>query len=145
MAKVFITGGTGCIGAVTVYQLITQYGDEIEQVLIASRSASSDQLEIWFGESLQRYVDEGRIAFARVDIGDQQSLQSTLEAFQPTHLIHLGALQSPDCASNPGKRFSREFGRDDESVQYDRGFGAPFKASRVRQFGSSVREACDVS
>ncbi len=103
MAKVFITGGTGCIGAVTVYQLITQYGDEIEQVLIASRSASSDQLEIWFGESLQQYVDEGRIAFARVDIGDQQSLQSTLEAFQPTHLIHLGALQSPDCASNPEK------------------------------------------
>ena len=50
MAKVFITGGTGCIGAVTVYQLITQYGNEIEQVLIASRSSSADQLEIWFGD-----------------------------------------------------------------------------------------------
>ncbi|MDG2181156.1 MAG: NAD(P)-dependent oxidoreductase [Mariniblastus sp.] len=103
MAKVFITGGTGCIGAVAVYQLITQYGDEIEQVLIGSRSSSTDQLEIWFGESLQQYVNEGKIAFAQVDIGDQQSLQGTLETFKPTHVIHLGALQSPDCASDPAK------------------------------------------
>ncbi len=103
MAKVFITGGTGCIGAVTVYQLITHYGDEIEQVLIASRSSSVEQLEIWFGESLTRYVDEGKIAFAQVDLGDHQSLQDTLETFRPTHVIHLGALQSPDCASNPEK------------------------------------------
>ncbi|MDC3224934.1 NAD(P)-dependent oxidoreductase [Mariniblastus sp.] len=103
MAKVFITGGTGCIGAVTVYQLITQYGNEIEQVLIASRSSSADQLEIWFGERLQQYVNEGKIAFACVDIGDPKSLQHTLETFEPTHVIHLGALQSPDCASNPEK------------------------------------------
>lgn len=103
MAKVFITGGTGCIGAVTVYQLITQYGDEIEQVLIASRSSSADQLEIWFGDSLQKYVNDGKITFARVDLGDQESLQHTLVTFQPTHVIHLGALQSPDCASNPEK------------------------------------------
>jgi nucleoside-diphosphate-sugar epimerase len=103
VSKVFITGGTGCIGAVTVYQLVTQYGDEIEQVLIASRSSSADQLEIWFGDSLQQFVNDGKIAFARVDISDPKSLQHTLETFEPTHVIHLGALQSPDCASNPEK------------------------------------------
>jgi FlaA1/EpsC-like NDP-sugar epimerase len=88
VSKVFITGGTGCIGAVTVYQLVTQYGDEIEQVLIASRSSSTDQLEIWFGDSLQQFVNDGKIAFARVDISDPKSLQHTLETFEPTHVIH---------------------------------------------------------
>jgi nucleoside-diphosphate-sugar epimerase len=26
VARIFITGGTGCIGAVTVYKLLAQYG-----------------------------------------------------------------------------------------------------------------------
>ena len=31
MSKIFITGGTGCIGAVTVFKLLTGFGDQIEQ------------------------------------------------------------------------------------------------------------------
>lgn len=103
MARIFITGGTGCIGAVTVYKLLTEYGDQIEQVLIASRSNSADQLEIWFGDTLQTHVNDGKIAFARVDIGDNKSLHHTLHQFKPTHVIHLGALQSPDCNALPEK------------------------------------------
>ena len=103
MAKIFITGGTGCIGAVTVYKLLTQYGNQIEQVLIASRSSNADQLEIWFGDTLQKHVNDGKLAFARVDIGDTKSLQHTLDQFKPTHVIHLGALQSPDCDAYPEK------------------------------------------
>jgi len=101
VARIFITGGTGCIGAVTVYQLLTKYGDRTEQVLIASRSSSTDRLEIWFGDTLRKHVNDGKIAFARVDIGDRRSLDHTLREFQPTHVIHLGALQSPDCAADP--------------------------------------------
>lgn len=103
MARIFITGGTGCIGAITVHKLITEYGDEIEQVLIASRSSSTDQLALWFGNSLQQHVDDGRIAFVQLDIGDDRSLGSAMREFRPTHIIHLGALQSPDCASHPEK------------------------------------------
>ncbi|MGI9428442.1 MAG: NAD-dependent epimerase/dehydratase family protein [Bythopirellula sp.] len=103
MARIFITGGTGCIGAVTVHKLLTEYGDSIEQVLIASRSSSTDQLEIWFGNELPRYIDERKIAFAQLDISNQELLRDTLQKFQPTHLIHLGALQSPDCAADPEK------------------------------------------
>ncbi|MFK7770103.1 MAG: NAD-dependent epimerase/dehydratase family protein [Mariniblastus sp.] len=103
MAKIFITGGTGCIGAVTVYKLLSEYGDQIEQILIASRSSSADQLEIWFGDELRSHVNSGKIAFAKVDIGDTNSLRHSLQDFAPTHLIHLGALQSPDCAAYPEK------------------------------------------
>lgn len=103
MARVFITGGTGCIGAVTVHNLITRYNDQIDQVMIASRSSNADQMEIWFGDQLQQLVNAGKIVFARVDIGDNKSLHHTLEQFQPTHVIHLGALQSPDCDAFPEK------------------------------------------
>lgn len=101
MAKILITGGTGCIGAVTVYKLISEYGDQVEQILIASRSGSAEQLEIWLGDTLQAHVNAGKIAFAKVDIGDNHSLRQTLRDFAPTHLIHLGALQSPDCQAYP--------------------------------------------
>lgn len=103
MSRVFITGGTGCIGAVTVFKLLTEYRDNIQQVLIGSRSNNLDQLRIWLGDSLEQHLDEGRIAFAKLDIGNRQLLDDTLHEFQPTHLIHLGALQSPDCAADPEK------------------------------------------
>lgn len=103
MAKIFITGGTGCIGAVTVYKLISQYGDQVEQVLVGSRSGSTDQLEIWFGDELRSQIDSGKIAFANVDLGDTDKVRSVLNEFQPTHIIHLGALQSPACDATPVK------------------------------------------
>lgn len=103
MARIFITGGTGCIGAVTAYKLLTEHGGHVEQILIASRSNNVSQLEIWFGDSLQQHISDGRIAFTKLDLGDSQALARALRDFRPTHLIHLGALQSPDCASNPEK------------------------------------------
>ena len=103
MAKIFITGGTGCIGAVTVYKLLTEYGDNIDQIVIATRSSNVDQLEIWFGSQLREYVNQKKIAFIKVDIGDTNSLRDALQEFSPSHVIHLGALQSPDCAAFPEK------------------------------------------
>lgn len=103
MAKIFITGGTGCIGAITVYKLIAQYGDQVEQVLIGSRSGSTDQLEIWFGDDLKNQIESGKIAFANVDLGDTEKIQQVLNDFTPTHIIHLGALQSPACDATPEK------------------------------------------
>lgn len=101
MAKIFITGGTGCIGAITVYKLVTQYNDQVEQVLIGSRSASRDQLEIWFGDDLQNQIDSGKLAFAKVDLGDTDRVKQVMDDFKPTRIIHLGALQSPACQSDP--------------------------------------------
>ena len=103
MSKIFITGGTGCIGAATVFNLLTTYGDSIEQILIATRNSSTTQLEIWFGDSLAGWLNRKKIAFVSADLGDSQCLADTLQKFQPTHIIHLGALQSPACDADPEK------------------------------------------
>ena len=103
MSKIFITGGTGCIGAATVFKLLTVYGDQVEQIRIASRSSNTEQLEIWLGDELREYVDAQKTSFVKVDIGDKAALRDALREFAPTHLIHLGALQSPDCAAYPEK------------------------------------------
>ncbi len=103
MARIFVTGGTGCIGAATVHQLLTRYGNQIEQILIASRSNNPDQLEIWFGDMLQKHVNDGKLAFTRVDIGENKSLHHAIHQFRPSHFIHLGALQSPACDAHPDK------------------------------------------
>ncbi len=101
MSRIFITGGTGCIGAATVFQLLARADAPIEQILIATRSSSHERLKIWIGDSLPSLIAEGKISFASVDLGDSDLVRNTLADFQPTHLIHLGALQSPDCAANP--------------------------------------------
>lgn len=106
MAKILITGGTGCIGAVTVRKLLTEFGSSIEQILIVSRSGSTDQLDIWFGKELGKLVDSGKLRFANLDLGDTEALRDTLNEFAPSHLIHLGALQSPACAADPHKGLS---------------------------------------
>ena len=103
MAKIFMTGGTGCIGASTVFNLLQNYGDQIEQILIATRGNHTEQLKIWFGETLQEQLDLQRIKLVSVDLGDTPALQQTLKDFQPTRVIHLGALQSPACDADPEK------------------------------------------
>ena len=65
MSKIFITGGTGCIGAATVFKLLTVYGDQVEQIRIASRSSNTEQLEIWLGDELREYVDAQKISFVK--------------------------------------------------------------------------------
>ncbi|MEM9942897.1 MAG: SDR family oxidoreductase [Planctomycetota bacterium] len=103
MSKILITGGTGCIGAVTVYKLLTTYENEVDQVLITSRSGSRDQLKIWFGTKLQELESSEKIQFANVDLGDAEKLQKTILEFDANRIIHLGALQSPACDATPEK------------------------------------------
>jgi nucleoside-diphosphate-sugar epimerase len=103
VARILITGGTGCIGAVTVYKLISEYGDQVESILIASRSGSKSQLEIWFGDELESHIASGKIVFENVDLGDQAKIEKTISDFKPSRIIHLGALQSPACDATPEK------------------------------------------
>jgi nucleoside-diphosphate-sugar epimerase len=94
MARIFITGGTGCIGASTVQQLLLH--EEVEQLLVVTRSSNPRILHLWLGEALDR-----RIELTAADIGDAKAIQQLLSDFQPTHVIHLGALQSPACDADP--------------------------------------------
>lgn len=91
MQTIFITGGTGCIGSVTIYKLLQS--NEVNKIVIATRSNNTDPLKLWLGEDLSP-----RLEFVKVDVADYKALEAVLLEVNPTHIIHLGAYQSPDCS-----------------------------------------------
>lgn len=91
MHKIFITGGTGCIGSVTIYKLLQS--TEVEKIVIATRSNNADPLKLWMGENL-----DPRLEFVTLDVSNYSEIERVLFEVNPTHIIHLGAYQSPDCS-----------------------------------------------
>lgn len=94
-ATVLITGGTGCIGAVTVRDLLAAGA---RRIVVASRGASAGLLPLWLPEPL-----DSRITLAAGDLGDPTAIQRLVTEHQPTHIVHLGGLQSPDCDADPAR------------------------------------------
>lgn len=90
---IFITGGTGCIGAVSVYHLLKS--EEVARIVIAARSNQKDLLNLWLGPDL-----DTRLEFVTLDISDYTLIPEILQKINPTHIIHLGAYQSPDCSKH---------------------------------------------
>jgi nucleoside-diphosphate-sugar epimerase len=93
MHKIFKTGGTGCIGSVTIHELLKS--TEVEKIVIASRSNNTEHLKLWLGGNL----DE-RLEFVKLDVSDYREIDTELQRIKPTHILHLGALQSPDCSND---------------------------------------------
>ncbi|MDN5199945.1 NAD-dependent epimerase/dehydratase family protein [Fulvivirgaceae bacterium BMA10] len=91
MATIFITGGTGCIGSVTIHKLLQS--DEVERIVVATRSTNTDPLKLWIGDEL-----DPRLEFVTLDVADYDAIEEVLHRVNPTHIIHLGAYQSPDCS-----------------------------------------------
>lgn len=91
MHKIFITGGTGCIGSVTIYKLLQS--TEVEKIVIATRSNNADPLKLWLGEDL-----DPRLEFVTLDVSNYSEIERVLLEVDPTCIIHLGAYQSPDCS-----------------------------------------------
>ena len=94
MSKILITGGTGCIGAATIKKLLED--SSVERIAVISRSGNPGLLKLWQGESL-----DGRIAFVNADIADGEGVAKIVAEENPTHMMHLGALQSPACDADP--------------------------------------------
>jgi len=103
VSKIFITGGTGCIGASAIHKLLTQYESEVDSIIIVSRTGDPKLLKIWLGDKVDDLVKSGKLQFVSVDIGDSEALEKALQEHQPNRIVHLGALQSPDCDSTPAK------------------------------------------
>ncbi len=91
MHTIFITGGTGCIGAVTIYKLLQS--KKVGKIVVTSRSNNTETLKLWLGDAL-----DSRLEFITLDIADFDSIATVLSKVNPTHIIHLGAYQSPDCS-----------------------------------------------
>lgn len=94
-AVVLVTGGTGCIGAVTVRDLLAA---GVQRVVVASRGGTPGLLGLWLPEPL-----DVRVVCVAADLGDPAAIRRVVAAHQPTHVVHLGGLQSPDCDADPAR------------------------------------------
>ena len=92
MSKILVTGGTGCIGSAAIYKLLQYEG--VEKIYVATRSNNVKPLQLWQGDSL-----DPRVEMVTLDVSDYGLVQKTVPQLDPTHMIHLGGFQSPDCSA----------------------------------------------
>ncbi|MBK8975250.1 MAG: SDR family oxidoreductase [Planctomycetes bacterium] len=93
LAHVFVTGGNGCIGSATVRDLLALGAGT---VTVASRTGGRGSLDLWLDVAA-----EPRLRFVAVDLADRAAVRAALAEARPSHVIHLAALQSPDCQADP--------------------------------------------
>lgn len=89
--RFLITGAYGCIGAWTVQSLIR------EGIEVVGVDAGTDDRRV---RDLLAPDELARARFVQADISDPAQV-AALFGQAPTHVIHLAALQVPDCRSNP--------------------------------------------
>lgn len=86
-----VTGGLGCIGAWVAHELLA----EGAEVVIADLGGSDHRLRNLVGSA-----PEG-LSRVALDITDPAAVRTLMEREEPTHLIHLAALQVPFCKADP--------------------------------------------
>ncbi len=86
MTRVLVTGSTGCIGSAAVDWLLA---DGAEEVIGLNRNLPAAE------------PADSRLRFRAADVSDEESLRAVLRETQPTHVLHLAALQTPDCRDYP--------------------------------------------
>lgn len=87
--RVLVTGGFGCIGVQTVRWLLESTD---ASVVSAARTFAPERIVRVFGDKTSE-----RLQFVTLDVRDQRRIESLLIDENITHVIHLGALQTPDC------------------------------------------------
>lgn len=87
--RVLVTGGYGCIGSETTKWLLR---NSDAQVVVASRTINEERSTKVFHD-----VDRSRIAFEKLDVVHQDRLQALLNKHEISHVVHMAALQTPDC------------------------------------------------
>ncbi|MCA9125612.1 MAG: SDR family oxidoreductase [Planctomycetales bacterium] len=87
--RVLITGGLGCIGSETAKWLIRNTDAFL---VIGSRSINEQRIQRVFDS-----VDRSRMSFVDCEITDQTKLCYLLQQHSISHVVHLAALQTPDC------------------------------------------------
>jgi nucleoside-diphosphate-sugar epimerase len=92
-AVVLVTGGTGCIGSVVVRDLLAAGAG---RVVVVSRLGTPGLLSLWLPARL-----DARVVLAAADLADPDAIRQMVKEHRPTHIVHLGGLQSPDCDADP--------------------------------------------
>jgi len=87
--NILITGGYGCIGAETAKWLLR---NSDAAVVICSRTVNAARSERVFHD-----VNRSRLTFSEADVSDQRRLERILTEQEITDVVHMAALQTPDC------------------------------------------------
>jgi len=87
-----VTGGSGCIGAWTVAELLR----EGARVVSLQRSLDDHRLRLIVSPG-----EIGRIGWVLCDVTDLAGLERVLDEHEVTHVVHLAALQVPFCRADP--------------------------------------------
>jgi nucleoside-diphosphate-sugar epimerase len=78
---------------VTIYKLLS-YPD-VEKIVVVTRSGNRKPVALWLGEGL-----DSRVEFVTLDVSDYAAVKRWTPEINPTHIIHLGGFQSPDCSAH---------------------------------------------
>ena len=87
--RILITGISGCIGAATATHLLK---NGVERVVGVSRRNDLSRI----CESLR-----DQVVGITCDITDATEVNQAIAEYEPSHIIHLAAVQTPDCQANP--------------------------------------------
>lgn len=87
-----VTGAMGCIGAWVLRHLIN------EDVTVIAADLATEPVRPGL---LMSPAELERITFVQLDITNSAAVQSVVEQYEVTHIIHLAALQVPFCKANP--------------------------------------------
>jgi nucleoside-diphosphate-sugar epimerase len=90
--RVLMTGGYGCIGSWVARQLV----DAGKEVWIYDLNEDTHRLDLILSKEQMSSVH-----YVAGDVSDLDSLRSTVERLEATHILHLAGLQTPTCRANP--------------------------------------------
>ncbi len=129
--NVLITGGYGCIGAETAKWLAA---NSDAAIIIASRTVSEERSERVFHGG-----DTSRFTFIEADVRDQRQLETILIEHQITHVIHMAALQTPDCNAHRDLGLQINLAGTQNLIEAMKGCGREFQrfifASSIAVYG----------
>lgn len=88
-ANILVTGGYGCIGSESTKWLMRNTDSKL---VICSRKVSSERTDRVFHD-----IDRDRLEVIEADVTDLNTLRQLLDEKQINKVIHMAALQTPDC------------------------------------------------
>ena len=90
--RILVTGGFGCIGTQVVKWLLSNTDATL---IVGAREVSTERINRLFGDS-----PSSRLSCVRLDVRDLSQNEKVLQTNEVTRIVHLAALQTPDCNAN---------------------------------------------